>query len=813
MGRTVSEWLDQGQYGKVLALWVQGLELDWQRLYPDRRPRRISLPTYPFARERYWAEVASTPLHATLPHVHPVLHENVSDLQAQRYRTVFTGDEFYLRDHRVHGRPVLPAVVYLEMVRAAVDAALPRHADEQIVLTDVVWSQPLVVDHAPQSVYLELLPTGNQLDYRIYADGDEPLVYSQGRVELREKSPTDTVDLVGLQARMRAEPMDGSTLYPQLQALGLDYGPAHQGIEQLLLGNGEVLAKLRLPDSVRAHRQDYGLHPSLLDAALQAMIGLGRGDEQSAVGLPFALGRLDVLQPLPDTLWAWVRPVAEAQHSDKVDIDLFDEHGQRCVLLRNFSSRLIRPAAAQKRTPAQIISNNELHLLSPVWNTLSPQRRQAETEGDEPCLVVNATPRQQQLIAQHFPKADYLQLKANQLAEQITEILQSMDEFEHIIWVAPEAAPLSLADDSLIDAQNEGVILLFRFLKALFKLDYGIRDLSWTVITFQTQAVRSGESVNPSHASIHGLVGSLAKEYPHWSIRLLDLELACEWPLENMFEFDFNKSGDALVYRGKEWFEQSLIDYRASCDAPSLYRHQGVYVVVGGAGGIGEVWSRWMLDHYQAQIIWIGRRTLDDSIGQKLEALNASVSAGSGVRYIQADAGDRQALESALVEIKKHHQSIDGLVHSAIILNDHSLAKMDEKQFRETLAAKVDVSVRLAQVFGAEKLDFVLFFSSLIAYNKAPGQSNYAAGCTFKDAFARQLARDWSCAAKIINWGWWGSVGIVNDAQYQQRMQQAGIASIEAQDGMDALQVLLQSPVGQMALIKYAAPTVQEISR
>ena len=41
-------------------------------------------------------------------------------------------------------------------------------------------------------------------------------------------------------------------------------------------------------------------------------------------------------------------------------------------------------------------------------------------------------------------------------------------------------------------------------------------------------------------------------------------------------------------------------------------------------------------------------------------------------------------------------------------------------------------------------LDFVLFFSSLVSFIKNPLQSHYASGCTFKDAFAGQLARTWS---------------------------------------------------------------------
>ncbi|MEJ2622292.1 MAG: beta-ketoacyl synthase N-terminal-like domain-containing protein, partial [Candidatus Thiodiazotropha sp.] len=50
----IVKWLSRGKYGKFLQLWVQGLLFDWQTLYSGKRPQRISLPTYPFSKERYW---------------------------------------------------------------------------------------------------------------------------------------------------------------------------------------------------------------------------------------------------------------------------------------------------------------------------------------------------------------------------------------------------------------------------------------------------------------------------------------------------------------------------------------------------------------------------------------------------------------------------------------------------------------------------------------------------------------------------------------------------------------------------------------
>jgi hypothetical protein len=127
---------------------------------------------------------------------------------------------------------------------------------------------------------------------------------------------------------------------------------------------------------------------------------------------------------------------------------------------------------------------------------------------------------------------------------------------------------------------------------------------------------------------------------------------------------------------------------------------------------------------------------------------------------------------------------------------------MEEASFRAALSAKVDVSVRLVQVFCENQLDFVLFFSSLLSFDKPAGQSNYSAGCAFKDAFAHALGGAWPCPVKVMNWGYWGNVGIVASADYRARMARAGFGSIEAEEGMAALEVLLAAPQNQLALVK-----------
>jgi acyl transferase domain-containing protein/acyl carrier protein len=54
MQTLIDRWISREKYAELLAWWVKGGSIDWNKLYEARRPRRMSLPTYPFAKERYW---------------------------------------------------------------------------------------------------------------------------------------------------------------------------------------------------------------------------------------------------------------------------------------------------------------------------------------------------------------------------------------------------------------------------------------------------------------------------------------------------------------------------------------------------------------------------------------------------------------------------------------------------------------------------------------------------------------------------------------------------------------------------------------
>ncbi|MCU1245945.1 MAG: hypothetical protein JWN02_1855, partial [Acidobacteria bacterium] len=56
MREAVDKWIVRRKLSKLAEGWTRGLNFDWEKLHGPARPRRISLPAYPFARERYWID-------------------------------------------------------------------------------------------------------------------------------------------------------------------------------------------------------------------------------------------------------------------------------------------------------------------------------------------------------------------------------------------------------------------------------------------------------------------------------------------------------------------------------------------------------------------------------------------------------------------------------------------------------------------------------------------------------------------------------------------------------------------------------------
>ncbi|HEU5133667.1 MAG TPA: SDR family NAD(P)-dependent oxidoreductase [Steroidobacteraceae bacterium] len=799
----VAQALRDKNLQQIGTLWTKGLDVDWRSLQSGRRAC-TSVPTYPFARERFWIDLPAAGA-AGAAVLHPLLHANVSDLYQQVYQSTFGGEEFFLADHRVNldnrgARPVLPAVAYLEMARAAIEKALPRHPESTVLeLRDTLWSQPLLVDGQKQ-VRIELADDPEngsaQIEFEVRGENTNVL-HCEGRAAFVAVPAPARLDLDALRAQLQNAGRDTADFYDSLARMGLVYGPAHRAVTGVHQTTRQSLARLNLPDALRSSHGDYLLHPSLMDGALQAAVALVANPKSGKALLPFALDSLRIFAAPGEGAFAWIRHGVE-QHDSvrKLDIDLCDELGNVCIQMRGFSVR------EAKGEPALLADKSGMTCIVPHWNPYFHDVNSTPRSG-RVLLIASDTDAFTWLQRTHAD-AEQLQLPASATIEQVRDAL-AQRHFEHLVWVAPDVAE----GQSLIEAQQGGVLAVFRIAKALLDLGFADHELAWTLITRCAQRVRKDEAIQPAHAGVFGLVGSLAKEYPQWNLNLVDVDSLESVTAARCLSLPADKRGNGLACRQGEWLRQEFAEVpELPADRPVYYRQNGVYVVIGGAGGLGEAWSRFMIERFQARMVWIGREEINDTIRAKIDSLGRL---GAAPLYVRADATDLEALQRASATIAQHFPAIHGVVHSAIILQDKSVQHMDEPRFRAGLSAKVDISVNLDRVFGAQPLDFMLFFSSVLSFIRSPGQSNYAAGCTFKDSFAASLRQARPYPVKVVNWGYWGRVGIVANDAHGKSMARLGFGSIDPEEGLAALQALIGSELDQVAIVKTAGRSIEDL--
>src|SRR5205085_491744 len=90
--------------------------------------------------------------------LHPLIDSNESTLSEQRFKKLFIGNEFFLRDHRVGAHLVLPGVAIVEMARAAGEIAAEKRVRK---ISNIVFSRPVSIADEPQEYYVSLRPNNN----------------------------------------------------------------------------------------------------------------------------------------------------------------------------------------------------------------------------------------------------------------------------------------------------------------------------------------------------------------------------------------------------------------------------------------------------------------------------------------------------------------------------------------------------------------------------------------------------------------------------------------------------------------------------
>ncbi len=256
--------------GALRRLHTHGHSPSWRDLYPHAQT--VALPTYPFEHRRYWPAPTRAGDAADLglgPSEHPLLGA-VTEL-ADPDLTVVSGrlstaTQGWLAGHMLGETMVFPATGFIDVVLAAGERVGCAVIDELVLQTPLV-----LVEDAPTDVQVTVhaLEDDTRRRFTVHARPGDGVgagwtLHASG--VLSAEAPRVVVP----PAPVGVEPIDGDGFYAGLADQGYRYGGLFRSLRGIGVNPADpdvVYARVELPADTDV--AGYGLHPALLDAALQ----------------------------------------------------------------------------------------------------------------------------------------------------------------------------------------------------------------------------------------------------------------------------------------------------------------------------------------------------------------------------------------------------------------------------------------------------------------------------------------------------------------------------------------------------------------
>ena len=205
---------------------------------------------------------------------------------------------------------------------------------------------------------------------------------------------------------------------------------------------------------------------------------------------------------------------------------------------------------------------------------------------------------------------------------------------------------------------------------------------------------------------------------------------------------------------------------------------KGVYLVLGGAGGIGLEICKYFASKTNVCLIIIGRDNLPikeewikHSSNRTINEFLSIEDSGSEVYYYSANIGDTNRMKQVIDNVYNRFHNINGIIHSAGTYKDRNIMDISFDSIKDELLAKVYGSLNINNLIKLSKLDFIMGFSSLATILPGTGQCIYVLTNAFLDAWCYKWTIN-DISSKIIKWPAWKEVGMASvcDVQDSERL-------------------------------------------
>lgn len=653
-------------------------------------------------------------------------------------------DDPVLSGHMVAGKSLLPGAASLLML---LDAAGTSE------VSAFRWLRP--VEAGADGVHLTYDAERMQL-----LQDAKPVAQAQ---QSQDKPWPGVPSLADALSRCVAE-LPAADLYRRLERLGVRYGETFRCIRRLRHSpEGDIgYAELRVPGVDK---------PSafVLDAALHALAGLSDAAEGlEGLPLPAQLARIRRHGDLATAQHAVLRRTGET-----FDLVILTSNGEVLLEIEGYGAK----ASAQASQPLSFYQGQ----WSPALGGSRPPRR--------PDVIMTGA------------GAESLASALAKLPGDGTPTVIDLGRSAHLPPLARDAHVVVVSGTA---TTNDDILTVHTHLQALCRSQTPLR---LTIVT--VESCDHGPATNWRAAALAGLGKVMMREAAYLDIAIVDvasaalavdpISLARRLMAEEPQHPARDSAPDDICLTAGQRLVRSFTPVTVGTANRTPYRNGGVYVIIGGMGGLGAALARRLSAQHHATIVLSGRSP-KGAVQEEFCAELATL--GGEAQYIAADCTRPADLQRVRMAALAHTGGIDGIFHAAFVMEDAAFTQLSEAQLRAALGPKLDGTEAIIETFADLEPDFIALFSSTNSMTANPGQANYVAASMGQDAAAHHFAGK----VRLINWGFWQETGRVSGEQYVKTLKRHGIGGISNSEGLDALAAILAQGLRQVSVLKHAAP-------
>jgi len=396
-------------------------------------------------------------------------------------------------------------------------------------------------------------------------------------------------------------------------------------------------------------------------------------------------------------------------------------------------------------------------------------------------------------------KADHYRLLLESLAADNIIIGQILH-----LWTYDEYIGEVSSLEALEQAQEQGIYSLLFLVQALAKVQGSDHWVQLLFISTHIQSILSTDPIAYEKSSVLGLLKTIPQELPWLNCRHIDLasdgvETNGAYILQELFVSSKERE---VAYRNGQRFVPRLekVDLPSFPKHPIPFKQGGTYLLSGGLGGVGIQIAQYLLKHYQARLLLVGRTPLPekstrnahleqgDAISPRLKAYQELLQFGGEVIYETVDICDEKQLLPIVEKAKaRWGKNLDGVIHLAGTFHEQLVVEETQENLAAVLRPKMLGAWTLHQLIKDNADGIFLNFSSVNGFFGGTAVGAYAAANSFLDRFSHYQKYKSALQSHCFVWSMWDETGMSQGYQMKNLSRAKGFYAMPCSQAISSM--------------------------